>query len=159
MNDAAADPDITHFFDGVPRLFEQYIDAFQVRVGRLAGILNRFAKNDSPGLYLARHFCKERWDTAPFNRPESFELHAHKRFALGNQIQVNSWVRSKSGKLASSEKQDQSIVLVEQDINTLAEEAPSRAFSLDEIRAFFRLAASEFDAILTLYYPLEASNG
>ena len=157
-SEAASDPDIARFYDGALGMFEQYMEASQVRVGRIAGILNRYAQQDAPGLFLARHFCKERWDSAPFNRPESFELHAHKRFALGNQFQVNSWVRCKSGKLAS-EKQEQSIVLVEQDINTFAEEAPSRAFTMDEVRAFFSLAAPEFDAILTLYYPPEASNG
>jgi hypothetical protein len=46
-----------------------------------------------------------------------------------------------------------SVVVFEQDINTLAEEAPTKSFSVDEIGHFWRVVTSEFDVILKLYYP------
>jgi hypothetical protein len=46
--------------------------------------------------------------------------------------------------------------VVEQDLNTLAEEQAERAFSASEVGGFFEVAASGFDEVLNLYYP---SNG
>ena len=103
-------------------------------------------------MFLARHFCKDRWDKAPLNRPENFELHAHKKFALGTDFEVNSWARSKTGKLAG-DGDDKLIILFEQDINTLAEGTAERDFSKAEIKKFFGAVASELDSILELYYP------
>jgi len=45
--------------------------------------------------------------------------------------------------------------MVEQDLNTLHEEVPSRSYSDAEIRAFFDEAAREFEVIMRLYYPAE----
>jgi hypothetical protein len=87
----------------------------------------------------------------PLNRPESFELHAHKRFAMDG-FQVNSWVRNKTGRV-SIDQDPEAIVLVEQDINTTPEDIQSRSFSSEEIRRFFVTAASELESILRLYYP------
>jgi hypothetical protein len=89
--------------------------------------------------------------TAPFNRPEAFEIHAHKRFKMGEFL-VNSWVRCKSA-IASSASEMQPIVLVEQDINTLAEDVPSKVFRKAEIEAFFAKVSTEARTILNLYFP------
>ena len=45
------------------------------------------------------------------------------------------------------------IVLVEQDINTLAEELETQRFLPAQMRAFFNAAVPECDQILALYFP------
>jgi hypothetical protein len=143
---------LDRFYDEAVALLHQYRGFLRARVGRLAAVITRFAYHASPGPFLARHFCQERWLVAPFNRPESFELHAHKKFPMAD-FTVNSWVRSKTGLLGSKGEQ-RPIVLVEQDLNTLGEETETRDFSEGEINAFFRASVGELDTILNLYYPL-----
>jgi hypothetical protein len=143
---------ISDFFQQASDLLVRYSREVNARVGRLAGLVTRFAEHDNPGLFLARHFCQERWDRAPLNRPENFELHAHKRFAIAGRFQVNSWARSKTGLLKAEDAQ-KPIVLFEQDLNTLAEETSSRAFGEAEVNRFFDAVATELDSILGLYYP------
>ena len=130
----------------------QYAAQLSPRIARLAALATRFSPHDKPGLFLARHFCKGRWDKAPLNRPENFELHAHKSFALASGFTVNSWARSKTGKL-SGDGDEKLIVLFEQDLNTLAEAASEKEFGEAEIKKFFLAAATELDSILGLYYP------
>jgi len=149
-----ATPTISSFYEGAVRLLSEYCHLLECRVGRLAAVLRRYAPSQFPGLYLASHFCKEPWLEKPFNRPENFELHAHKRFLLAERFEVNSWVRNKTGTL-SSEKEKRLIVLVEQDLNTLSEHAGERSFSEAEIDDFFSAAVPEFDIILRTYYPEE----
>ena len=124
------------------------------RVGRLAALASRSAVHENPGLFLARHFCKGRWDAAPLNRPQGFELNAHKVFLMGDKFEVNSWARSKTGTL-SSEGTETPVVVFEQDINTLAPDAETRSFENAEIATFFAGAERELDHILSLYYPSE----
>ncbi len=115
-------------------------------------LATRFSPHETPGLFLARHFCQNRWDKAPLNRPENFELHAHKRFTLANGFTVNSWARSKTGRV-SGDGDEKLVVLFEQDLNTIGEEAPERDFSEAEVKKFFGASATELDSILRLYYP------
>ena len=124
------------------------------RIGRLATVITRFALHDTPALFLARHFCQDRWSKAPLNRPENFELHAHKQFLLDTTFQVNSWARSKTGHLTKEDSQIP-IVMFEQDLNTILEEAPTKSFSAADLQHFLHAAASELDVILRLYYPQE----
>lgn len=119
----------------------------------MAALLKRYVQHSSPGLFLAKHFCKERWLTGPLNRPGDFELHAHKRFLLAGKFDVNSWVRSGTGIVSSGEER-QPIVLVEQDLNTLSEDMETRDFTKEDIEGFFSSAATELDVILRLYYPV-----
>jgi hypothetical protein len=149
-----ATPSINSFYEAAVRLLSDYYRLLECRVGRLAAVLRRYAPNQFPGVYLAEHFCKEKWLDKPFNRPENFELHAHKRFLLGEKFEVNSWVRNKTGNL-SSEKDKQPIVLVEQDLNTPSEPVQDTSFTEAEINEFFPSVVPEFDAILRLYYPEE----
>ena len=130
-----------------------YVNIVKGKVGRIAAVLNRSLRNPNPGLFLAQHFCKEKWLTVPFNRPESFEIHAHKRYSFADRFNVNSWVRCKTGLLVKPDRE--SIILIEQDINTVAEEMETREFSAEEIKDFFRLVKEEFDSILSLYFPGE----
>ncbi len=140
------------FFEKAIGILLQYAAQLSPRIARLAALAKRFSVHEKPGLFLARHFCQDRWAGAPLNRPENFELHAHKRFTLASDFTVNSWARSKSGKL-SGDVDEKLIVLFEQDLNTLAEEAPAKDFSEAEVKKFFGAAATELDSILGLYYP------
>lgn len=118
----------------------------------MAGVLNRHAQHPSPGEFLVGHFCQERWLSGPLNQTENFELHAHKTFVLAGKFSVNSWVRSKTGKVTVGQAVHP-IVLVEQDLNTFTEEAGTRDFTKEEIEGFFSAIVPEFDKTLRLYYP------
>ena len=100
-------------------------------------------------MYLAKHFCRDEWLKSPLNRPETFELHAHKQFALFDKVMVNSWVRNKTGTLVGT---DEAVVLVEQDLNT-REEDNERDYSASDLDHFFEAAVRELDVMLGLYYP------
>lgn len=145
--------DLKDFLDFSADILCDYVDIVGGRVGRIAAVLNRFLGVENPGLLLGQHFCKEKWQTGPFNRPESFEIHAHKRYGF-DRYTINSWVRCKTGTAGKGPDQ-KSIILVEQDINTIAEEAETKEFSEEEIKDFFRLVPAEFDAVLSLYFPSE----
>lgn len=140
------------FFDQAAKVLLQYKNRLDTRVGRVAGLATRIMEQESPGIVLARHFCKERWDRAPLNRPENFELHAHKRFKLAGKFEVNSWARSKSGLLKENTVQHP-IILFEQDLNTFAEETSAKGYRDDEIKDFFSAVTNELDVIIQLYYP------
>lgn len=144
--------ELSDFFRQAVKILLQYTTLLSPRVGRLAALVTRFSPHGTPGLFLARHFCQDRWDEAPLNRPENFELHAHKKFTLASGFEVNSWARSKTGRL-SEDGDEKLIVLFEQDLNTLAEEASARNFCEAEIKKFFGAVATELDSILGLYYP------
>jgi len=137
--------------EATPILLE-YRDFLDSRVGRLAALINRYTPHPAPAQFLVSHFCKERWLQAPFNRPASFELNAHKTFLLAGRFQVNSWVRNKTGTLTEPSPPSP-IVIVEQDLNTPAEEMGTREFPFDEIAAYFEAVAPGFDETLSLYYP------
>jgi len=146
-----AKPQTEQFYKQAITLFCDYHEILARRVGRLAAVIKRYATHETPGLFLARHFCKEEWSDKPLNRPESFELHAHKKYNL-SLFNVNSWVRSKTGQL-QEKGISIPIVLVEQDINTLAEDSDDKSFAPDEIKEFFSIILQEFDNILQMYYP------
>jgi hypothetical protein len=139
--------------EAVPLLTE-YVEFQRARVGRMAAVVTRYTPYPQPGLFLARHFCQERWADAPLNRPENFELHAHKTFVLGNKFRVNSWVRNKTG-MSGSPSGQSPVIVVEQDLNTLLEELATNSFSATDVARFFAAAQSEFEVILNLYYPRE----
>jgi len=148
----SSEPALHSFYKDASDLLLQYIKLNNPRIGRIAAVLNWVSPHESPGLFLANHFCSERWHKSPFNRLGNFELHAHKRFSLGGKFNVNSWVRNKTGYISFGEDR-KSVVLVEQDLNTLAEESSSTNFSGIQFNEFFLLAAEEFTTILKLYYP------
>ncbi len=129
-------------------VFREYIDCTSAKVGRLALVVVKSLENPNPGLALARHFCKDELMTEPFNRPESFEIHSHKKYEFSG-FKVNSWVRCKSGIL---QKANVPIILVEQDINTLSEELEKNEFDIDQTLSFIPLAAEEQRKILDKYF-------
>lgn len=136
-------------------VLERYRESLHARVGRLAVVVTRFARHELPGVFLATHFCEKRWLEAPLNRPEGFELHAHKRYHFPSGVEVNSWVRNKAGSVRDPSGEAKA-VLVEQDLNSLSEESDQgKAFSAADTSAFFDEAHGELDGILRLYYPEE----
>ncbi|MBI4484090.1 MAG: hypothetical protein HY652_14535 [Acidobacteria bacterium] len=149
--------DLRRFCDFAQRAFGLFHEATQAKPGRLALIVNRFQPDEKPGRALASHFCRpallsnQPGKKGPLNRPENFELHAHKTFELGPFL-VNSWVRVKTG-LKTEAGERTKIILVEQDLNTLAEKLPDTEFSENEIREFYRLAVPELEVIIRLYFP------
>lgn len=125
--------------------------------GRIALVVHRFQLHENPGKAIAAHFCRPALLSndpnrkGPLNRPQHFELHAHKRFSLG-RFQVNSWVRVKTGTFTEGGK-EQPIIFVEQDLNTLAERLADTEFSEDDILEFHHLCINELDFIMRLYFP------
>jgi hypothetical protein len=148
----ALTPSAAAFYSDAASLLNEYSAVVKARVGRMAAVVNRYASHPEPGIFLAGHFCQDRWLKAPLNRPEHFELHAHKRFMMAGQFTVNSWVRNKTGRM-DVEGSPTPIVLVEQDINTIPEDSERRSFESGEITRFFEATAREIDVVLALYYP------
>jgi len=143
------------FFEQAIDYISELVNTLKLTVQRLAVNTHRFAIQENPGVYLAQHFCKEKWWLeSPMNRPKQFELSAHKRFGLYKGLDVNSWMRNKTG---TSTTTNEPLILVEQDINTLPEEVDIRRFSKEEIGKFFIHNIKELDHILALYYPSERS--
>lgn len=143
-------PSLAAFFTQSAGLQLDLIAALEFKATRLAGIVTRIAEVAGAARYLAEHFCAERWLTAPFNRPEAFELNAHKRFKLQNGFEVNSWVKNRTGRMAPSKSE---IVLVEQDVNTVVAEEGLMVLDAQAVRGFFGALSAEMDTILCHYYP------
>jgi hypothetical protein len=132
---------------------ERYVREMRVRVGRVALIVHRVCPVENPAQALIERFCNEASRREPFNRSESFEIHNHKVYAPrreGIDYEVNSWVRCKTAKLVADNRP---VILVEQDMNTLATELESRRFEPVQLHAFFQMAAVEADEILRKYFP------
>jgi len=143
--------DLDKLFPLCIEIFTEYKECTQAIIGRLAIVTVKFVEDNNPGLTLAQHFCQERWLTIPFNRPENFEIHAHKKYPFEN-FNINSWVRCKTGFLM---KNATPIILVTQDINTLAEEAEGKDFSIKELIRFLKVISKEQGHILGLYFPVD----
>lgn len=134
-----------------------YVAATRATVGRVACVLKRITFQEEPGLEVARHFCKERWiKNGPLNRPKQFELHSHKQFPLTEGSIVNSWFRVRAVYLVEAGNETaepRPAITVEQDLNTRAEELPTKEFDSTAVRAFANACLPEFDKILRLYFP------
>jgi hypothetical protein len=135
-------------------VLDEYVALVGVRVGRLAAVINRFARKRSPAALLAGHFCRDRWNERWLGDSMSFELHAHKRMMLG-RFEINYRVRSRAGTAFGTGTPP--LLGVEQDANTPEDAAAGARFDADAIAEFFRLAAAEHDRVAALLYPgLEA---
>lgn len=141
---------IADFFRKATTLFAEYRASAEPDIVRIAGVVSRAAPKENAGLYLATHFCQPRWIDAPLNRPESFELHAHKRFRIGEQFEVNSWARAKTGSLAEERTP---VIIFEQDLNTVIEGSDAKTYDQQELEKFYAAASAEYDEILRLYFP------
>ena len=147
------------FFKLATRMCLDYLQVHQGKAGRIACIAQRAALDPTPAMTLSRHFCQQRWFDKPLDHPGDFELHAQKRYHLGGLFDVNSWVRCKTAILTGGPPpvpgDRQNSIFVEQDINSLAEEAESRELSEGEIRQFFADCPPEMQRILDLYFPVD----
>lgn len=145
---------IKDFYNFSQEILCNYNDLIKGRIGRIAAVLKRFLKLDNPTKSLVEQFCQEKWINKSFKNLENFELHSHQRCKLADYYSINSWIRFKTGFIGP--KTEKNLVLTtEQDLNTLAEETKEKDYSNDEIKKFFKKAASEFDKILSLFFPLE----
>lgn len=150
LNQQARPRSIQRVFSDLSRRLTAILEEQQVVVGRLAALATRAAEVEAPGVVLSRQFSRPKWLAGPLNRPEGFELHAHKTFNLIQGLTVNSWMRIKTAKGGSPEYR---YVAVEQDVNTLTSELETRNFRRQETGRFFRAASIELDSILKMYFP------
>jgi len=144
-------PEVLSVIDEMNGILRDIIKEQGVSAGRLAFILNRFAPVEDVAKMLAAHFCKEKWLATALKQPENFELHVHEKHTLGTgQFNVNTWFRVRTGHIVVDSKP---AVLVQQDINTMAEELESQHFQLEQIQTFFHEAVKLGDQVLALYFP------
>lgn len=122
----------------------------KVVIGRLAALRMSMGNEPTPGRVLSKQFCREEILNGPLKQVEGFELHAHKVFELYQAQNVNSWVRIKT---SGSPGPDYEHIVVEQDINTLAEEINVKNFDRANIMRFFHEASKQLDSILNEYFP------
>jgi hypothetical protein len=135
-------------------VLENYVRGAKALIDRVALVISRFSIVENPTNELIEHFCNDRARTGPLRGSQMFELHNHKVYrpdSIG--LQVNSWVRCKSGAIVPTKTP---IISVEQDLNTLEEERTNNAFSADDLHAYFEHATEEVDGILRVYFPEEA---
>lgn len=127
----------------------------RLRVVRLAFIVTRVMPQENPGRTLAEFFCRTQLLQGPLNRPEGFELHAHKAYDPARGPRVNSWIRWKT---AARQEEDRArdVIVVEQDLNTPLPAPDQPSFDADQVRSFFDVMQSEADAILSLYLSIDA---
>jgi hypothetical protein len=133
---------------------ERYVRENNIRVSRTALIIHRTSPCLNPAQDLIHRFCNEKSQREPFNRSESFEIHNHKVYLLRADetgFEINSWVRCKAAKLLADSR---SVILVEQDLNTVPKESDSNSFDPDQIAIFFQKAALEADEIFRKYFPV-----
>lgn len=143
--------DASQIMDLSSRVLKEYKDCTHSIIGRLALVVVKSLENKNPGFTLARHFCKDKWMVELFNRLDNFEIHSHKSYTLEG-FNINSWIRCKTGRLT---KNNEPIILVTQDINTLAEELEKRDFSIRQLEAFLGIAYKEQKQVLRKYFPKE----
>jgi hypothetical protein len=150
------DDETTNFEEVVSGCIDvlQYcVNELTPRVGRLALVVTRVCPCEAPAQTLIQRFCRDDTQQEPFNRSSNFEIHNHKEYVLPEiepKLTINSWVRCKTASLA---KTDRPAILVEQDLNTLAQENEQRQFTADQIRAYFKVVTREADDILRKYFP------
>ena len=139
-------------------VIETFINAAAATTNRVALLVTRMVIEEKPGIVLSRYFCKDQLVSGPLKRPENFELHAHKTYELLGAGQINSWVRCKTAMLqvpsdTTPVMNTQPVIVIEQDINTLAEVAATTELSILQIHQFYEAATVEMDSIVQLYFP------
>lgn len=127
-----------------------YVEDNRVAVGRLAFIVTRTAPVANPAQTLIERFCKEECQTEPFNDSATFEIHNHKEYDPRPGFRINSWVRCQCGQVGPEKNP---VILVLQDLNTLANDSPADPYDAPRIRAFFQVAVAEADEIFRKYFP------
>jgi hypothetical protein len=150
-----ADPFSTEVLRDLVSFLDKLADFTDVAVNRMTAICTRYVVLPDAATTLCRKFCHERWthNKAALNRPQHFELHAHKVFEIPGPFEVNSWIRHKAGALTGL-RGDQEGILLEQDFNTAAK-TPPPTYSASQRAQFFDEASRQLDEVVQLYYPEE----
>jgi len=135
-------------------VFELYVREMGAPVGQVALLVWRICPVENPAEAIIHRFCNESSQKEPFNRSATFEIHNHKVYTPGQGITypINSWVRCKSATMAAAVG-NRPVILVEQDLNNLAQNRSPRRISIEEMRSFFETALLEADAIFRKYFP------
>ena len=141
--------DTNEFFDFSLRIIREYKGFTHSIIGRLALVAERFISNRKPASTLANYFCRRKWAKELFGQSLNFEIHSRKKYVL-EEFNINSWVRFKAGTLR---KNDQPIILVMQDTNTLAEELKESDFGIKQAETFLRAAYEEQEKVLCKCFP------
>jgi len=68
----------------------------------------------------------------------------------GIDYRINSWVRCKTAELETGHRP---VIMVVQDLNTLASDAETRRLTLEQLKRFFQMARLEADEIFAKYFP------
>lgn len=131
----------TEFRDHFLRFVEGLLQVEPMQIGRLAYALTRYVLSETPASLIAEHLCREQIVQKP--NLENLEVHIHTRKRLANAFDVNEWTRFKSGLLNLPNTPSRKIALVEQDINTLAENVAATHFGIDEVRRFAESSSRE----------------
>ena len=123
----------------------------KLRVTRIAYVIRRHLAVEQPAKTLATYFVRNelRSHNGPLNRPEGFELHAHKKYRPNKLPEINSWIRWRTAKLTNA---DIPVIAVSQDLNT--PEGRDLLFTSGEVESFFDNALPEADSILNVYLSL-----
>ncbi len=137
-------PSPRDFFEIATGLLGHYLEVTGSRVGRLAAIVRRAAAHAAPARFAVGHFTRPELAGTAFEGTEAFELYAHRQHAL-DRFLVNASMRCSAGAGGA--------LTLDQDLNTLAEQAASRRFTLADLAAFFGCAAREHERALRLYFP------
>ena len=134
---------------------KHHISANGAQVGRIAIVIKRACQVENSAETLIDRFCRDEVKNpdssqTPLRNSKNFEIHNYKRYGLQAELTINSWVRCRSETMGTDAI---SVVTVEQDMNTLAEEIETRRFNAEEIDVFFDKCVSEADEILEKYFP------
>lgn len=141
----------------VSDLFTVVRQIMAARISRIAYIRESMFERNAPAMSLVNYFCRpelasrETKPPGPLSRCENFEIHAHKKYQIEDGVLINSWMRCKT---AVSARDARTVVLsVEQDLNTLAEEAANRNFQPADAVRILRSLQGEAVNVGRLYFP------
>jgi hypothetical protein len=137
-------PGLHDFYRIAAGLLGHYAEVSGSRLGRLAAIVRRVAAHVTPALFAMGHFTRPELAGTAFEGTEAFELYAHKQQAL-DRFLVNASMRCSAG--------GDGALTLDQDLNTLAEQAASRRYTLADLAEFFGCAAREHERTLRLCFP------
>lgn len=148
-------PSLADFGAIAAGLLGQYAEATGSRIGRMAALVSRVARHRAPALYLLGHLGHPQLTATAYDGIEAFDLSTRRRLALGGRFLVNAsmWSRTtdEPGVGAAA------VVLVDQDLNTLADRAAAERFTTADLCEFFAIAARDHDATLVACFPPPAS--
>jgi hypothetical protein len=142
---------LADFCASLGRFFQTFLAIEQARVGRMAFLTGRYYPMERPGGLLARQFCRDALLQNALNDPENFEMHCHTRIRVATRFDANSWIRFKTGQVNLPGSPSKSIILVEQDVNTLAEGMELHDYAFADIDEFFGEALNEIERRLRVF--------